>query len=768
MAEVDSGSDESASVEESEKTPNMADSSRKSSCSQAATTAIDMSEDTQNTGEPGIKNPTAEADAVNNYPTGRDVGPALVAASAASLGRLQAAANIRSRCTGGGDEATAPAKRAPGPLQPNPRTLEEIEECLSDLLFCNDSEKGLGIVDGRDSGVPALDQVEWAVVASHSLAAFVATLDMPLLRAVTLRMVADVRLWMSQLFRWPGASLYLHRDAGEGLARVCRQALHARFSWLVSDGYFAFQAHQPVLYFAACYKSGLRHYLCSQLGLPTACARVVPYGTDSRMNVEALKQLVEGDLERGFTPTVLVASAGQPWTGLWDPLVELQELCRQHKIWLHVEGPALASLFLEQSTPKEASPSEVPWDSAILPLGDWFGVRGLPYVTLFGTSCAPADARAAGLDAFSVHGSVECLPLWVALQALGEQGAVARVRHCFALTELLVERLQQVSCIKILGCGSAEARSASPGLHIPVANAFPVVTFQYVWRGSETAGDAPEGENPAYLNDLNSWLGQMLCRDLPRVPLDLLELKQHGVCLCFCPIENAQASYTTMEDLDALHSALLKQLFVINATVRQKRKFRACLTDHVQLEYVGLKGWAGLGGVRYLPDTASRHDVNRLNAELVAKLKHTDSAFSLGKAEDGSCCVRLGMVTDDLDVEELVGLVLSAGQELEESSKALETMSELVKQGIEEASRELQQENKEKQEGILRHVPLVGSLFGWWAAKESVRGRTFNISSGVVESTENIYKYHMQVQAEEPRLEAKPEATLQQEPQVVQ
>ncbi|KAH7985104.1 hypothetical protein HPB52_024319 [Rhipicephalus sanguineus] len=113
--------------------------------------------------------------------------------------------------------------------------------------------------------------------------------------------------------------------------------------------------------------------------------------------------------------------------------------------------------------------------------------------------------------------------------------------------------------------------------------------------------------------------------------------------------------------------------------------------------------------------------------------------FPTGESEDGLSCVRFGMVTDDLDIEELVGLVLGAGIELEESTKALESMSELVKQGIQEASKGLQQENEEKilQEGLLRHVPIVGSLFNWWSPTSK---------EGLVESTENIYKYHMQIQ----------------------
>lgn len=273
--------------------------------------------------------------------------------------------------------------------------------------------------------------------------------------------------------------------------------------------------------------------------------------------------------------------------------------------------------------------------------------------------------------------------------------------------------------------------------------------------------DEPALRDPSYCNDLNSWLGQVLIRDVPRAALDLLDLDQHGVCLRFCPLEHAHAWGTTSQDVEELHGYLLKQLVILNATVRQKHKFRLALESHNNLELVKVSHWAGLGGVRFIPsswvgrldqlDDAGREEVDRLNSELVLKLRSTDSAFSLGKGDDGMSCVRFGMVTDDLDVEELVNLVLGAGTELEESSKALESMSELVKQGIQEASKGLQQENEEKilQEGLLRHVPIVGSLFNWWSptSKESgIRGRSFNITSGLVESTENIYKYHMQIQ----------------------
>ena len=73
----------------------------------------------------------------------------------------------------------------------------------------------------------------------------------------------------------------------------------------------------------------------------------------------------------------------------------------------------------------------------------------------------------------------------------------------------------------------------------------------------------------------------------------------------------------------------------------------------------------------------------------------------------------------------------------------------LFNSGIETATEDLKRENDERlwQEGILRHVPLVGSVYNWLSPPPppGIKGRTLDLTAGVLESTENIYRYHMQV-----------------------
>ena len=77
-------------------------------------------------------------------------------------------------------------------------------------------------------------------------------------------------------------------------------------------------------------------------------------------------------------------------------------------------------------------------------------------------------------------------------------------------------------------------------------------------------------------------------------------------------------------------------------------------------------------------------------------------------------------------------------------------MSDLIRQGIEKANEDLKKENEQKliQEGILRQITLVGGLFSWISPSPSVNtiGRTFNLQSGKILSTETTYKYHVQVE----------------------
>lgn len=640
---------------------------------------------------------------------------------------------------------------APGPLQPQSvalptRETEEILAHLEELLLEVVQEDGSSVV-----ALPELSATANLSLVSHAVAVYASCLERAHLQQVSARFTADTSRWISQLFRLGDCGMCYHEDQLEGIVRVTRSLLHSKYQHYMQEGYEVLKGKPPVIYSNIASPLGIVQHICRQLGLPFHCVRPVPCNTlfaGHKMDVAALDRLIEEDKTAGRLPLIVLADAGMPIAGHVDNLSRLQEVCHNHEIWLHLRGHSLAALALITSSTN--TPTRIS-DSMTLPLATWLGVPGLPSVTVYNQS---------GLAGSSL-GLLEhpnrrllTLPLWTVLQNMGMNGIQQRIKEAFESSEQLWKRLTKYQCLRIL--------SQAPGGELTDVSSKPVntnllfevvasaVVFQFVPEGCQQRV-AP------YYDKLNSWLGQILQRDASQVPVELCELEQSGVVLRYCPLE--ALIIPSSADLDSFIVCLEQQLEILQATVSHKETFQQLVNASPQLRLVEMPGWAGLGGVRYLPQSwehlimtdQAKEELNRLNIQMVERLRSTDAAFSLGEGSDGLACVRFGMVTADTDVAELLSLVETVGKQEEDSCKFIDTMAEVVKKGIETATLDLMKESEEKiwQDGILRQVPVFGTLVNWWSPPNKdggagIKGRSLDLTAGVVASTENIYRYHMQ------------------------
>jgi aromatic-L-amino-acid/L-tryptophan decarboxylase len=74
------------------------------------------------------------------------------------------------------------------------------------------------------------------------------------------------------------------------------------------------------------------------LGLGRRNLRLIPVDPDFRMNVPLLEAAIVEDKAAGRTPIAVVASAGTVSVGAVDPLEQIAKICREHGLWLHVDG----------------------------------------------------------------------------------------------------------------------------------------------------------------------------------------------------------------------------------------------------------------------------------------------------------------------------------------------------------------------------------------------------------------------------------------------
>lgn len=74
------------------------------------------------------------------------------------------------------------------------------------------------------------------------------------------------------------------------------------------------------------------------LGIGAANVRKIPVDAEWRIVPDELELTLQRDVEKGFRPFCVVASAGSTTTGSIDPLDEIASVCSRNDVWMHVDG----------------------------------------------------------------------------------------------------------------------------------------------------------------------------------------------------------------------------------------------------------------------------------------------------------------------------------------------------------------------------------------------------------------------------------------------
>ena len=231
-------------------------------------------------------------------------------------------------------------------------------------------------------------------------------------------------------------------------------------------------------------------------GLGTESIRWIPTDDQLRMDVAALRAAVSRDRGAGDVPMMIVATAGSVSTGAIDPVGEIASLCREEKIWLHVDGAygALAACV-----------PGVPDDLRAISLADSVAVD--PHKWLYApleAGCVlvrdPALLRAAfsyhpPYYHFAVEGTnyvdygpqnsrgFRALKVWLALRQVGRRG----------YEQMIGDDIRLSQALHAAAAGHPEIESFTQALSIS--------TFRYV--PPELRGDVGSVATEGYLNRLN-------------------------------------------------------------------------------------------------------------------------------------------------------------------------------------------------------------------------------------------------------------------------
>jgi aromatic-L-amino-acid decarboxylase len=215
----------------------------------------------------------------------------------------------------------------------------------------------------------------------------------------------------------------------------------------------------------------------------------VPSDAEFRLDVAALRAMIARDLAEKFQPLAVVATVGSTSTASIDPVPEIARICREHKMWLHVDGAYGAGLALlpecksatagwNEADSIVVNPHKmlfVPLDFSALFLRDIGQLRRLfalvpEYLHLRDPDNTEINYMDYGVQ---LGRRFRALKAWVVWRAFGREGIAARIRDHLRLAKLFAEwtgndeRFELaapvsmgVVCFRFVGSRSATAATA--------------------------------------------------------------------------------------------------------------------------------------------------------------------------------------------------------------------------------------------------------------------------------------------------------------------
>ena len=201
------------------------------------------------------------------------------------------------------------------------------------------------------------------------------------------------------------------------------------------------------------------------LGIGEDNVQRVPSDADFRLDVAALRVMIERDIADKFKPLAVVATVGTTSTASIDPVPEIAKICREHEMWLHIDGAYGAGLALlpecksitagwNEADSIVINPHKmlfVPFDFSALYMRDIGRLRRLftlvpEYLHLRDPDNTEINYMDYGVQ---LGRRFRALKAWVVWRAFGREGIAARIRDHLRLAKLFAEWVCNDKCFEL-------------------------------------------------------------------------------------------------------------------------------------------------------------------------------------------------------------------------------------------------------------------------------------------------------------------------------
>jgi glutamate/tyrosine decarboxylase-like PLP-dependent enzyme len=205
------------------------------------------------------------------------------------------------------------------------------------------------------------------------------------------------------------------------------------------------------------------------LGIGSDWLRIIPVDEHSEMRVDVLAQTIDRDVQDGYRPMAVAASAGTVNTGAIDDLAAIARVCRDRDVWFHVDGAygaaaRLSSRYRERLAPLALADSValdphkwlyVPVEAGLVLVRDAARLRSAfslvpPYLRTDGDPHGVGGPPWFSEFGFQQSRGFRALKVWMTLKYYGTSGYARAIDHDLDLASYLADRVNADPDLKLM------------------------------------------------------------------------------------------------------------------------------------------------------------------------------------------------------------------------------------------------------------------------------------------------------------------------------
>jgi aromatic-L-amino-acid/L-tryptophan decarboxylase len=201
------------------------------------------------------------------------------------------------------------------------------------------------------------------------------------------------------------------------------------------------------------------------LGLGEENVQRVPTDPHFRMNPGALREMIARDVRDNFKPLAVIATVGTTSTASVDPVLGIASICRENKMWLHIDGAYGAGFaILPENKPLTNSWSEadsivvnphkslfVPLDFSVLYVRDLERLRRVFTLVPEYLRGDTVEAQKNYMDyGIQLGRRFRALKAWVIFRSFGLNGMATRLSEFVRLANLFADWIKSDSRFELV------------------------------------------------------------------------------------------------------------------------------------------------------------------------------------------------------------------------------------------------------------------------------------------------------------------------------